>query len=107
MRLAVVEVKNGLGIRATAKLHEGAIIHDTMTTKDLINRHGHGRCAIMLDPKDRREGEALYQGVVPLVGESIADAAKAVGISENNASVKLSRLRTKLKKELEEEGIII
>lgn len=41
------------------------------------------------------------------LGESIADAAKAVGISENNASVKLSRLRTKLKKELEEEGIII
>ena len=73
VRLAVVEVKNGLGIRATAKIHDGAIIHDTMTTKDLINRHGHGRCAIMLDPKDRREGEPLYQGVVPLVGESIAD----------------------------------
>ena len=41
------------------------------------------------------------------LGESIADAAKAVGISENNASVKLSRMRAKLKKELEEEGIIV
>jgi len=41
------------------------------------------------------------------LGESIADAAKAVGITENHASVKLSRMRTKLKKELEEEGIIV
>lgn len=41
------------------------------------------------------------------LGESIADAAKAVGMTENNASVKLSRMRAKLKKELEEEGIIV
>ena len=41
------------------------------------------------------------------LGESIADAAKAVGVTENHASVKLSRMRAKLKKELEEEGIIV
>lgn len=41
------------------------------------------------------------------LGESVADAAKAVGMTENNASVKLSRMRAKLKKELEEEGIIV
>lgn len=41
------------------------------------------------------------------MGESIADTARAVGISENNAAVKLSRIRAKLKKELQKEGINI
>ena len=41
------------------------------------------------------------------LGESVSDAAKAVGMTENHASVKLSRMRAKLKKELEEEGIIV
>ena len=41
------------------------------------------------------------------MGESVADAARAVGISENNAGVKLSRMKAKLKKKLEEEGIEI
>jgi len=39
------------------------------------------------------------------LGESVADAAKAVGMNENSAGVKLSRMRAKLKKILEEEGI--
>ena len=74
VRLAIVEVKNDLTIRATAKLNDNAVVTDEMSTKDLINAQGHGRCALMLDPKDRREGEALYQGVVPLSGNSIAEA---------------------------------
>ena len=41
------------------------------------------------------------------LGESIADAAKAVGMTENHAGVKLSRMRAKLKKILEEEGITV
>ena len=41
------------------------------------------------------------------LGESVSAAAKAVGVTENYASVKLSRMRAKLKKELEEEGIIV
>ena len=39
------------------------------------------------------------------LGESVADAAKAVGMTENHAGVKLSRMRAKLKKLLEKEGI--
>ena len=38
-------------------------------------------------------------------GDSMAAAAKAVGMSENAATVKLSRLRAKLKIKLESEGI--
>lgn len=41
------------------------------------------------------------------MGESVADAAKAIGVTENYAGVKLSRMRGKLKKELEEAGIIV
>lgn len=74
VRLAIVEVRNGLLVRATVKMHEGEEVSDTMGMKELLNAHGRGRCAIMLDSKDRREGEPLYQGVVPLTGESIADA---------------------------------
>ena len=39
--------------------------------------------------------------------ESVGDAARALGISENNASVKLSRIRQRLKKHLEKEGYVI
>lgn len=74
VRLAIVEVRNGLLVRATVKMNEGEEVSDKMGMKELLNAHGRGRCAIMLDPVDRREGEPLYQGVVPLTGENIADA---------------------------------
>ncbi len=38
-------------------------------------------------------------------GDSLADAAKAVGMSANRAGVRLSRMRDRLKKILKEEGI--
>lgn len=72
VRLAIVEVRNSLMVRASAKLQHDAVVAADATTKDLINVNGGGRCAIMLDPKDRREGEPLYQGVVSLAGDSIA-----------------------------------
>ena len=74
VRLAIVEVRNGLLVRATVKMNEAEPVDDKMGLKALVNAHGRGRCAIMLDPKDRREGEPLYQGVVPLTGETVADA---------------------------------
>ena len=74
VRLAIVEVRNGLLVRATVKMNETEAVDDAMGLKALVNAHGKGRCAIMLDPKDRRDGEPLYQGVVPLTGETMADA---------------------------------
>ena len=73
VRLAIAEVRNGLLVRATAKLNETMAVTDTMTTKDLVNANGRGQCAVMLDPKDRREGDPLYQGVVSLAGASLAE----------------------------------
>lgn len=74
VRLAIVEVRNGLLVRATVKMNETEAVDEAMGLKALVNAHGKGRCAIMLDPKDRRDGEPLYQGVVPLTGETVADA---------------------------------
>lgn len=74
VRLAIVEVRNGLLVRATVKMNETEAVDDAMGLKALVNAHGKGRCAIMLDSKDRRDGEPLYQGVVPLTGETVADA---------------------------------
>lgn len=85
VRLAIVEVRNGLLVRATVKMHEGEEVNDAMGMKELLNAHGLGRCAIMLDPKDRREGEPLYQGVVPLTGESIAEAL--IGYMEQSEQI--------------------
>lgn len=41
------------------------------------------------------------------LGESIREAGEAVGLSENAAGVRLSRMRKKLKKLLEQEGITV
>ncbi|MGY0197680.1 Hsp33 family molecular chaperone HslO [Leptothrix sp. BB-4] len=67
VRMAVAEVQPDLGLRATAtvigEVPEGAGV------EALLNVHGQGRCAITLDPKDRKPGQTPYQGVVPLHGD--------------------------------------
>jgi molecular chaperone Hsp33 len=35
----------------------------------MLNVHGKGRCAITLDPKDKKPGQQPYQGIVPLHGD--------------------------------------
>lgn len=72
VRLLVVEVQPGLRLRATAKLRDTAAIAGDLTLQQLVNPGGDARCAITLDPSDRRPGQQPYQGVVPLEGETIA-----------------------------------
>ena len=64
VKLAVAEVQPDLSFRATAtvlgEVPAGAGL------EALLNVHGQGRCAITLDPKDKRPGQQAYQGVVPL-----------------------------------------
>ena len=73
VKLLVVECQPDLRMRATAKLREGAVIGDADGLRTLVNLHGHGRCALTLDPRDRLPGVQPYQGVVSLDGESMAD----------------------------------
>ena len=64
VKLAVAEAMSDLRFRVTAKV-QGEVAADARFG-DLVNQHGHGRCAITLDPLDRQPGQQPYQGVVPL-----------------------------------------
>ena len=67
VKLAVAEVQNDLQFRVTAKV-VGEVAPDARL-EAMFNVHGQGRCAITLDPKDRRPGQQPYQGVVALHGD--------------------------------------
>jgi molecular chaperone Hsp33 len=67
VKLAVAEVQPELTFRTTAKV-VGAV-PEVAGLEALVNVHGQGRCAITLDPQDRRPGQQPYQGVVPLHGD--------------------------------------
>ena len=67
VKLAVAEVRSDLGLRATATV-AGELPVDAQLP-DMVNVGGAGRCAITLDPQDRRPGQQPYQGVVPLHGD--------------------------------------
>ena len=73
VRLALVEVRTGLVVRATAQLRvTPEDVPATSAFKDLVNATGHGRCAMILDAADRRPGEEPYQGVVALEDAGVA-----------------------------------
>jgi len=74
VRLIVVECTTDLGLRATAHLREDAGIPDDGTLQMLLNADGQGRFMVMLDPERRETGAPAYQGIVPLEGETVADA---------------------------------
>ncbi len=67
VKLAVAEVQPDLAFRVTAKV-VGDVPADARL-EAMLNVHGHGRCAITLDPKDKLPGQQAYQGVVPLHGD--------------------------------------
>jgi molecular chaperone Hsp33 len=67
VKLAVAEARTDLGFRATAKV-VGDVPRGAQLAA-LLNVHGRGRCAITLDPSERRPGLQPYQGVVPLHGD--------------------------------------
>jgi molecular chaperone Hsp33 len=77
VRLLVVECQPDLALRATAKLRDDQPIDPDAGLRGLVNANGGGRCAITLDPRDRRAGQQPYQGIVPLQGDSIAAALQA------------------------------
>jgi molecular chaperone Hsp33 len=62
VRVLVVECNADMTLRATAKLAEGLDENVQGSLADLV---GAGRLVITLDPKD---GQAAYQGIVPLEG---------------------------------------
>jgi molecular chaperone Hsp33 len=76
VKLAVAEALTDLRFRVTAKVI-GDVAPDAHFP-DLVNAHGHGRCAITLDPRSRGVGLEPYQGIVPLAlpdGQRAGDVA--------------------------------
>ena len=67
VKLAVAEALADLRLRATATV-VGDVAPDASLSQ-LVNVGNQGRCAITLDPRDRRPGQQPYQGVVPLFGD--------------------------------------
>ncbi|URI11676.1 Hsp33 family molecular chaperone HslO [Aquincola tertiaricarbonis] len=67
VKLAVVEAQPDLRFRATAKV-VGEVPADARLAA-MVNVNGQGRCAITLDPADKKPGQQAYQGVVALHGD--------------------------------------
>ena len=67
VKLAVAEVQSDLAFRVTAKVI--GEVGEQARLEAMLNVHGQGRCAITLDPADKRGGQQPYQGVVALHGD--------------------------------------
>jgi molecular chaperone Hsp33 len=72
--LLVVECRSNLSLRATVKLRTGYEVPDTGTMQELMNPGGNGRFIVVLDPHRKVPGQQAYQGIVPIVGDTVADA---------------------------------
>ncbi len=93
VKLAVAEVQPDLAVRATAKV-VGEVADDAPLSH-VVNVNGEGRCAITLDPKDRKPGQQPYQGIVPLYGdrgeklESLAEVIEHYMLQSEQLDTKL------------------
>ena len=72
--LFVVECDAHGRFRATVKLRDDMAANDDATLTELVNRYGHGRFVVTLDPRAQDSKRQPYQGIVPFVGTSVAAA---------------------------------
>ena len=71
--LMVVECRADLGIRATVKLRERPLPLES-DLQSLLNPGGTAKFIVVLDPPKNTPGRQAYQGIVPLEGDTIAQA---------------------------------
>ena len=81
VKLAVAEVQPDLAFRATAKV-VGEVPADARL-EAMLNVHGKGRCAITLDPQDKRAGAAAVPGRGAAARRPARAAAAAVEVLEH------------------------
>jgi molecular chaperone Hsp33 len=72
--LLVVECRSDLTLRATVKVREGHAVPEDGDMQSLLNTHGGGRFIVLLDPRRKLPGQQPYQGIVPLEGDTVAEA---------------------------------
>ena len=71
--LMVVECRADLGIRATVKLRDRPLPLQR-DLQSLLNPGGTAKFIVVLDPPKNTPGRQAYQGIVPLEGDTIAQA---------------------------------
>lgn len=71
--LMVVECRADMSLRATVKLRERPIT-PTDDLQTLLNPGGTAKFIVVLDPPKDTPGRQAYQGIVPLEGDTIAEA---------------------------------
>ena len=89
----MTEVQPDLAFRVTAKV-VGAV-PEGARLEAMVNLHGQGRCAITLDPKDKRPGQQPYQGVVALHGDR-REPLQAIGDVLEHYMLQSEQLDTRL-----------
>lgn len=72
--LLVVECRSDLSLRATVKMREGHEVPSAGDMQSLLNPGGNGRFIVVLDPQRKLPGQQAYQGIVPLEGDTVAEA---------------------------------
>lgn len=72
--LLVVECRSDLSLRATVKMREGHDVPTDGNMQSLLNPGGNGRFIVVLDPQRKLPGQTAYQGIVPLEGDTVAQA---------------------------------
>lgn len=72
--LLVVECRSDLSLRATVKIREGHVVPAEGDMQSLLNPGGNGRFIVVLDPQAKVPGQQAYQGIVPLEGDTVAEA---------------------------------
>lgn len=72
--LLVVECQSDLSLRATVKIREGHEMPTDGTMQSLLNADDQGRFIVVLDPRRKVPGQQAYQGIVPLEGDTVAEA---------------------------------
>lgn len=72
--LLVVECRADLSLRATVKMREGHDVPAHGDMQSLLNPGGNGRFIVVLDPRNKVPGQQAYQGIVPLEGDTVAQA---------------------------------
>lgn len=67
VKVAVAEMFSDYRFRATANV-QGQVADDAPLSH-MVNVLNQGRCAITLDPENKKPGQQPYQGIVPLYGD--------------------------------------
>ena len=89
LALIIAECNSRLGVRGTIKIRDKANIPEQANFKELVNQQGKGMCIIVLDPLNRLPGQAPYQGVVPLTGNTLSSALEAYMHSSEQLETRL------------------